>query len=262
MLHSFRPAWISALFLFFLLGPAGCAEIASGPQGTSLDALGRPSPEAARAAPLRVSAGEIGTMSSQYFGEIEFTFENPSGKWIRVEQVALDFGSEQNNQAVHFPWGTQLKSWADATSQRNAIQDANDAKMLLGAGGACALVLAAAQRGADGLRVLGGTASPGAITTMLATNVEAESGAADSAPRFGGDHLFAGPFDVPPGLFVKRWLVINTPDQPALNCLTSVTMTYALADKTSHRVALAFRLIGSQWQQNVCPHEENLERQP
>lgn len=246
--------------LFLLLGLAGCAEIASGPQGTSVDALGRPSLEAAKAAPLKVSAGEISSMSSRYFGEIEFTFENPSGKWIRVEQVALDFGSEQNNQAVSFPWGTQLKSWAVATSQRNAIQGANYATTLALLGVSGALVSAAAPRGAEGLHVLGGMASLGAVATMLAANVEAESAAADSGPQFGGDHLFAGPFDVPPGLFVKRWLVINTPDRPALKCLTSVTMTYALADKTSHRVALVFRWIGSQWQQDICPHQENLER--
>jgi len=260
--HSSRLAWIPGLSLFLLLGAAGCAEIASGPQGTSVDALGRPSLEAAKAVPLKVSAGEIWSMSSRYFGEIEFTFENPSGKWIRVEQVALDFGSVQNNQAVYFPWGTQLKSWADATSQRNAIKNANDATALalIGVGGA--LVSVAAPRGAGGLRVLGGMASLGAVMTMLAANVEAEAGAADSAPHFGGDHLFAGPFDVPPGLFVKRWLVINTPDQPALKCLTSVTMTYALADKTSHRVALVFRSIGSQWQQNVCPRQENFGSAP
>jgi hypothetical protein len=245
--------------MFLVVGVAGCAEISSGPQGTSVDALGRPSLEAAKAAPLQVSAGEVSSMSSQYFDEIEFTFENPSGKWIRVEQVALDFGSQQNNQAVYFPWGTQLKSWADATSQRNAIKDANYASMLalLGVGGA--LVSAAAPRGADGLHVLGGIASLGAVATMLAANVKAEAGAVDSGPHFGGDHLFAGPFDVPPGLFVKRWLVINTPDRTALRCLTSVTMTYALADKTSHRVALVFRRIESPWQKNVCPHQENFE---
>lgn len=151
-----------------------------------------------------------------------------------------------------------MKSWANATSQRNAIKDANYATtlVLLGVGGA--LVSAAAPRGADGQHALGGMASLEAVATMLAANVEAGAEAADGGPRFGGDHLFAGPFDVPPGLFAKRWLVINTPEQPALKCLTSVTMTYALADRTSHRVGLVFRWIGSQWQQNVCPHQENL----
>jgi len=240
--------------LFFLLGPTGCAQIASGPQGTSVDALGRPSLVAAKAAPLKVSAGEINTMSSRYFGEIEFTFENPSGKWIRVEQVALDFGSAQSNQAVSFPWGAQLKSWAEATSQRNAIKFANDAATLAVLGLGRALVSTAAARGSHGLRVLGGMASLGAVAVMLAAEGQAGAGAEDSAPRFEGDHLFAGPFDVPPGLFVKRWLVINTPDQPALKCLTSVLLTYALDDKTSHRVALSFRSLPSQWQQDVCPH--------
>ena len=259
LLHSSCVAWTSGVFL--LLGSARCAQIASGPQGTSVDTLGRPSVEAAKAAPLKVSAGEISTMSSRYFGELEFTFENPGGKWIRVEQVVLDFGSEQNNQAVYFPWGAQLKSWADATSQRNAIKDANAATALalIGVGGA--LVSATAPRGA-GLRKLGGMASLAAVMTMLAANVEAQTDAADSKPRFGGDHLFAGPFDVPPGLFVKRWLVINTPDQPALKCLASVILTYTLADKTSHRVALSFRSPGSQWQQDVCPQEGSFSGEP
>jgi len=192
-------------------------------------------------------------MSSPYFGQIEFTFENPTGEWITVERVALDFGSAKNNQAVLFPWGTRLDNWAAATSQRNAVRDANNALALelLAAGGA---VAGAAGRHARATRAAGGFASLAALTAMSATHAEARAETAEDVPIFEGSHLFNVPFDVPPGLFVKRWLVVNTPADPSLGCLTSVVMTYELSDKTSRRIALSIRNPGAfgEWQSNVC----------
>jgi hypothetical protein len=248
--HLTKP-FVATLFLFS--HTAGCAHIASGEYGVSLDATGEPSPTASQAAKLRISAGEKTRMSSLYFGQIEFTFENPTGEWITVERVALDFGSAKNNQAVLFPWGARLDNWAAATIQRNAVRDANNALALelLAAGGA---VAGSAGRHAPAARAAGGFASLAALTAMSATHAEARAETAEDAPIFEGSHLFNVPFDVPPGLFVKRWLVVNTPADPSLSCLTSVVMTYELSDKTSHRIVLGIRNPGAtgEWQSNVC----------
>ena len=112
--------------------------MASGPYGTYLDTAGQPSTAAAQAAKLKVSAREIPEMSSRYFGEIEFTLENPTAQWVRVDNVSLDFGSPQLNQSVYFPWGSQLDNWLEATRQRNVIVEENAALVFailgLGAG--------------------------------------------------------------------------------------------------------------------------------
>jgi hypothetical protein len=234
----------------------GCAQIANGPHGIYLDPNGHPSEPAARAARLKISAGEVVEMSSPYLGEIEFTFENPSTKWIRVEKVQLDFGSEKVNRAIGILWGSQLESWAEATNQRNAIRNANRRTTLEILALSGTLVSAAAPRNSSGALVAGGIASLGAATAIYVADTQTRAETAEHAPTFGHNHLFSGPFDVPPGLFAKRWLVVNTPADPGLGCIASVTMIFELADKSSHRVALNFRAVelspSSLWQRESC----------
>ena len=235
--------------------------MASGPHGTHLDAAGQPSATAAQAAKLKVSAREIPEMSSRYFGEIEFTLENPTAQWVRVDQVELDFGSPKNNQAVYLPWGSQLDNWLEATRQRNAIQEENDEMTLamLGLGGL--LVAAAASPRAGGLAAAGGLVTLGGVAGAAASARDETVAPEADGPVFRGRHLLAVPIEVPPGLFVKRFLVVNTPVDPGLGCFTKLIMSYELADKTTHRVAVQFRSgdsghAGSQWQASACPHAE------
>jgi hypothetical protein len=244
-----------------LLDLVGCVPIASGPYGTHLDASGQPSSAAAQAAKLKVSAREIPQMSSRYFGEIEFTIENPTARWIRMDQVALDFGSPKNNQAVYLPWGSQLDNWLEATRQRNAIRKENSemALEILGLGGALLSIAAPGQP--TGLRVAGGLATLAAITGAAAIATGEAGEAAADRPVFEGRHLLAMPIEVPPGLFVRRFVVVNTPGDSSLGCFTKVILSYELADKTSHRVAVEFRSgydpYGvSEWQSDACPHGE------
>lgn len=251
--------WLVAATVGLAIALSGCARIASGPYGTTLDAMGRPSAAEAKATKLLVSAGEKENMSSTYFGEIEVTFENPTSNWIRVEKIALDFGSETNNRSVVFPWGSRLESWATSTGQRNAIRSANNALALELLALGSVVARSGASPHAHTPNAAGGFASLAAMTALVAGGMQARAESAESVPTFEGSHLFALPFDVPPGLFVKRWLVVNTPGEetPGLGCLSTVIMTYELSDKTSHHVALAFRYSydragQSPWQQTLC----------
>ena len=260
-LNRCQSSWIEYYLLlcaFSLIGSmSGCAGIASGAYGTDLDVGGRPVGAASNPAGLRISAGEVDSMSSTYFGEIEFTFENPTPHWIRIEQVKLDFGSERNNNDVYVPWGNQLENWFDSTRQCNVIREANTetALSLLAIGGA--IVSAGAGRGSGGLRAAGGLVALSATAALVGKEIQDRKDAAENVPVFAQSHLFGGAIDVPPGLFVKRWIVVNTPADPYLQCLTSVTMTYVLGDQTSHRVLLDFRYHyvrspHSEWQRSVC----------
>ncbi len=241
-----------------ILATAGCATIASGPYGAHLDAAGKPSAEAEKAAKLKISASEVTAMSSRYFAEIEFTLENPTAQWVRVEKVALDFGGEKANQSVSFPWGAQLENWAEATHYRNLVRQINDAMALelIGAGAAVLSMSAAHGHGGGSARVAGGLATM-AVVAGIAGGVAASTEAGSVAASFGGQHLFAVPLEVPPGLFVKRYVVVNTPDDANQPCLANVVLAYELADHTTHRVALTFRTIDDErasleWQRQAC----------
>jgi len=251
-----KPTLVLASF-----GLTGCATVASGPYGTHLDAAGQPSAAAAQAAKLKVSAREIPEMSSRYFGEIEFTLENPTAQWVRVDKVMLDFGSPKNNQAVYLPWGSQLDNWLEATRQRNAIDQENAAMafMILGLGGGLVSVAASPRAGAVG--VIGGLATVATIASTAALATGEAAATTTDAPVFGGRHLLAVPIEGPPGLFVKRFLVVNTPGDFGLGCFTKLIISYELADKTTDRVAVRFRGGDtpnrvSRWQANACPYGE------
>jgi hypothetical protein len=238
---------------------AGCATVANGPHGQDLAANGQPSAAAAQAAKLKVSAREVVEMASRYFGEIEFVFENPTPEWVRIEKVGLDFGSAAFNQMVYLPWGAQLESWSEATHQRNLIREANDAMAieLLGLGAA---VAAAASPSPHAVAFAGGLASLAAAGALGAA-VAGQAATTEGGPVFAGRHLLALPIEVPPGLFARRFVVINTPNDQGLGCFSRVILTYELADKSSHKVAVDFR-SGADWQErpawqaNACPRRE------
>ena len=246
------PVW-SCLAVGGLLATIGCAEIASGPHGTYLDATGRPSAVAASAARVAVSCGEIVGMSSRNFDVLEFTFENATESWQQVEKVQLDFGDPQINQAVSIPWGSQLESWAVATNQRNAIDAANRGtalEVLTLTGG---LVSLAAPRRPGALWAAGGIVSLAGAAAVTGDHFQVQAETVEQTPKFGGSHILALPFDIPPGLFAKRWIVLSSSSDPKLGCISAVTLTYELADKSSYRVILAFRnTASSEWQRAAC----------
>jgi hypothetical protein len=236
-----------------LLATLGCAEIASGPHGTYLDATGQPSAAAASAARVAVSCGETVSLSSRNFGVLEFTFENATESWQQVEKVQLDFGGPQINQAVSIPWGSQLESWAAATNQRNAIDAANRGTALEILTLTGELVSLAAPRRHGVLRAAGGIVSLASAAALIGDRLQVQAETAEQTPNFSGNHLLALPFDIPPGLFAKRWIVLSTLADPKLGCISAVTLTYELADRTSYRVALAFRnTASSEWQRAAC----------
>ena len=111
-----------------------------------------------------------------------------------------------------------------------------------------------------GLRVIGGLATVAGVAGA-ATLVASESTTAAAEPVFFGRHLLAVPIEVPPGLFVKRFIVVNTPDDSGLGCLSRLVMRFQLADRSTHQVAVGFRFGdnprgASRWQANVCPRRE------
>jgi hypothetical protein len=236
-----------------LLATLGCAEIASGPHGTYLDATGQPSAAAASAARVAVSCGETVSLSSRNFGVLEFTFENATESWQQVEKVQLDFGGQKINQAVSIPWGSQLESWAVATNQRNAIDAANRGTALEILTLTGELVSLAAPRHHGALRAAGGIVSLASADVLIGDHLQGQAETVEQTPNFSGNHLLALPFDIPPGLFAKRWIVLSTSADPKLGCISAVTLTYELADKTSYQVALAFRnTASSEWQRAAC----------
>jgi hypothetical protein len=249
----------------------GCATIQSGDYAVPLDPLPSPVPSPspspspvpgagarpATKAPetLAISAGELDWLASPFFGVIEFTFENNGETWAEIDQIDLDFGTPDKNRSVLIPFGADIQTWEAAILERNAVRAANrdTALSLLALGGAVAR--SAHPRGAAGRA--GGVVAVGALATLLASRASEGNGLGSvSEDRFPADALLNLPIRVPPGLFAKRRLLLNTARYPLGGCIDSVILSYRVSRASdapeSHRVRATFKTSVSEWQSRTC----------
>jgi len=238
------------LFRFFVvlssLLAASCATVANQHTARPISADGQPSASFETASGLTISGEELEELSSRHFGVLAVTFQNPTNDWLRIDGVHLDFGSEARNQSIFVPWGEEILSWELATSQRIAIERANTttALSMLAMGGSIAAGLG--RRSAVG--VVGGMVALGSVTALWAKALEESTTAATFPPA----HLFATPFSVPPGLFAKKWVLLNGPKTADAGCVASLHMDYEVAGKGRERVYLRFSRNGSEWHSAAC----------
>ena len=227
-----RTTW-SRFWPLFPLWLIGCASIENAHPARPISPDGRLSKNRETAAGLVVTGEELEELSSTYFGVLAFTFENPTNEWVRIENIILDFGSQARNASIAVPWGEEIVSWEQATSQRNAIRHANTATLLgmLMVGG-----FVAARAGGRTTAPVGGVVGLAAVSGLVARSLADRT----SALTFPPAHLFATPFSVPPGLFSKKWVLLNGPTTPEVGCIQSVVLEYDTR-RGRERVHLQFR---------------------
>ena len=225
---------------------AGCATVANQHTARPISADGRPSAGPETASGITISGEELEELSSRNFGVLAVTFQNPTNDWIKIESVHLDFGSEAKNKSIFVPWGEEIVSWELATSQRIAIERANTttALSILAIGGSLAAGLG--RRSVVG--AVGGLVALGSVAALWGKALEENA----TAATFPHSHLFATPFSVPPGLFAKKWVLLNGPKTAGTGCITSVNMDYEVAGQGSERVYLRFSRTGSDWHRAAC----------
>lgn len=210
---------------------------------------------------LRISAGELEGLASTYFGAVEFAFENALPSWIEIDQLELDFGTPDQNRSVLIPWGADIETWQQATYERNAIRQANTEAALAVLGIAGAIGQASHPRGAAGR--IGGLLAVGALAGALAadstgsrTTTDTGEMGASAVEKFPAGSLLNLPIRIPPGLFVKRWLLLNTNEYPLGGCIHSVILSYRVSHTSgppeSHKALVNFKTRSSEWQTLSC----------
>lgn len=222
----------------------GCATIENDHWARPVDAEGKPTGYGRTPSGLRVTGEEVGLHASRYFGLVELTFENPTTEWRNISDVHLDFGGEELDAYVRYPQGQQLTAWYRANQRRNEIRQQNQG-LALAALGASGRALSRTSDTRVG-RVLGGAM---AITALA--GFAARRWGEEPTPLYPDSHLLSGPFSVPPGLFVKRWVLINTVRSQGVPCLHSVTLGYAVNERGDERVRLRFK-ERTAWQKLPC----------
>lgn len=231
------------------LAQPGCASIQSKRLGQPLGADGAASAAPTTPAGLRVSGGERVSQASPQLGVLEFTFENVGTDWLRIDAVELDFGADDRNARVRVPWGEDLATWRRAIAQRNAVKEVNRSLLLGGlALGGAALATASDSRGA---RAAGGLVTLAATGALAADRVDRAIESAERVAPFPNQHLFSGEFSVPPGLFAKKWVLLNTEGSAGAECLHTAELRYRVDGQREERVRVKFKRR-SDWQRAAC----------
>ena len=199
---------------------------------------------------LLISGRQVTDLSSRYFGAVEVTFENRSSEWVRIQQAALDFGTADRNAEVSVTAGEDLERWQEGTLRRNAIRSANEATALdLLFFGATAASFAGGRSSVGAGAALVGA---GAAVAIGARELETRADSASAVSLYPASHLLSLPFSVPPGLAIKRWVVLHTGARKGRGCIQHAELEYVTDRALQERVRLSFSDAASEWQRTAC----------
>ena len=239
--------WWHVLGIVLCLMSGGCATLTTGELGIPLTAAGGAAPEGS--APLVVRSRKLEDISSAHLPVIEVSFQNPSSEWHNITTARILVANPEVTGVVKIPLNHALRDWQVATGQRQAVAAANrkTASELVTAGG---LIVAGVGSQSDNEDVQLGTAIVGLLAASAGAGMHYSDrkNDAEQLPLAPSTHLLAGPISVPPGMIVKRWILLYTPDQESSDDLRLV-LSYDLAERGTQRV-----MLRSKRKVSVNPH--------
>ena len=186
-----------------------------------------------------MSGRENNSLASEFITSFDFTFENKTSKWRRIQRVEIDFGSPEANQKLRFLVGKELLVWADSVQQLKIISDHNTS-IVLGSIAAAGAIGAATSTDRS-LQKAGSGTFLAATSFLTAKSLSEEKQRREMSRLFPESHLMAEGFIVPPGLHAKKWVAVYTSEPNAIPYLEQITLEYTLDDGVKERVVLAVR---------------------
>lgn len=245
---------VVALYTASVLFLSSCASVHNGNyanvetgSGSNQKSTGKQS-----ASGLLLSGQEVKSMASQHITQIDFTFENKTGKWIHIKSVKLNFGSQEANEAISIPVGADLDAWILAIKQNQAIKDHNFA-LAMASIGAVGAGLASTSGNSQGQKNVGLFALAGASAALTVNSVRNQLSGLELAKIVPDTHILSSNFVVPPKLHTKKWVAIYTENPYELPYIDSITLEITTADNKIEKLKLPFRISGistSDWQKD------------
>ena len=209
---------------------------------------------------LVISGDEADSISTEYFGTVEFVFRNTTDEWIRVKNLKISFGDENIDKNVLVPVGQDLYEWQKAFTKQLAIDYRNKSRFLATAAFISGAVTAATSDSKEANRAAAvfGTAVAAMAINDINSAAKMENMAATAYPE---DHLLGGNFAVPPGLFANKFIVLNSRKNSEIGYLSKIIIEYETESGIKDKVVLQFRKnpyqtgdyssTGSKWQESV-----------
>ena len=178
-------------------------------------------------------------LSSKYFGVIDFYFYNNSQEWIRIKKPNISFANKKIDENIILTQGVDLLIWSEATRiwvEKNQKQAAIAGALI----GGLALGVAFNADNQFG-QMLAGTIAVTALASpsLLRFNEDYDSGKSEAI--FPSNHLLGGAIFIPPGLSIKRWIVVNTINHKEIGFIEDVRFGFQVNDEDPKKVNFRFR---------------------
>lgn len=150
-------------------------------------------------------------LSTNNFLFLNITYGNNSNEWIRIKSNSIHLTPELESK-VYIPVGQDLKSWVDSINYVRKIDSYNHQLLV---NSLATIGLATAAAGAGGNNDFFATLGMGLTTTVF--TVEAFNEVNDKINDLQRSQLipmthFYAPTSVPPGLYTKRWILLQYKD--------------------------------------------------
>ncbi len=169
---------------------------------------------------LLVSYGWNKNYEDKYFKCLEFTFENNSKEWRKIDKIGITFDKITKSNEIFFLNGAPLASFLKAKELAIAVQARNAAAF---AGVMAGVAASAGARNNDYNNF-----NTGLIAMSIANNMEKNIKSAIN--QYPEEHLFGSKdkFLIPPNLAITKYLVFYTKDNENFKSLDKLFLTYEL----------------------------------
>lgn len=184
-----------------------CATVTPGIRGMPKTPSETPAEDGRTASGLVVYCQQDGFLSTEYLKAYSFTFSNRTSDWIRVNGAVIDLDSPARNRQVVVTAGADLEAWYQAIRVKRAVETHNRS-VALGTLGLMAGAAAASSRHL-GVQAAGSVSAVAALGSLTVAQLNASAVNSSRGAIFPGSHLMAGRFVVPPGLFAKKWILLD-----------------------------------------------------
>jgi hypothetical protein len=147
--------------------------------------------------------------------------------------------------------GNELDIWLESTIDKKRIDEQNKAMLRAGLGILGYTMMRTSKN--DAVKTTGAVLLTGVMTSSVISGLKRRDDFS-TAVNLPLKHLFSGDILIPPGLFVKRWIVLNTDNNITKIFLTNITLNMKDDLNNNYDIKLDFRKMedGPQiWQSEI-----------
>ncbi len=243
--------------LLCLLFIMSCASIHSGNYAVPIEANGESQDKIKTDLGLIISGSINHLYCTEYFGFIDFTFENQSDKWIRIQNVKIHFGNDDADRNIKFVSGVDLLHWKKAMQMKVAIDEHNQ-KLIIGSLAGLSKLIATISDDED-LKDISNVSTIGLLTSLAVNEFNEKTDILEKTKIFPDNHLLSSDFTIPPGLFTKKFLLLNSQNHNEIPLIQHLFIEYVTDDGNIESVKLRFRHLiyasHPKWQSQVLNRE-------